>query len=56
MAGKGYTVQWRPNPVTGVWAKLADVPAGAERTVDVADPTAEGVNWRMYRVVTPQQP
>jgi hypothetical protein len=56
MAGKAYTVQWRTSPTTGTWAKLADIPAGATRTVDTADPTTAGVHWRVYRVVTPQQP
>ncbi len=56
MNGKAYTVQWRASLATGAWAKLADVPAGAARTVDVPDPSTTGQVARVYRVVTPQQP
>jgi hypothetical protein len=56
-SGKAYTVQWRAALGTpGGWTKLADVAAGAARTVDVPDPAATTTESRIYRVVTPQQP
>jgi hypothetical protein len=56
-SGKAYTVQWRAALGTpGGWTKLADVAAGAARTVDVPDPAATTRESRIYRVVTPQQP
>jgi hypothetical protein len=56
MAAKAYTVQWRASLNSGAWAKLADVPAGGARTVDVPDPPGAGQDARLYRVLTPQQP
>jgi hypothetical protein len=53
--GKSYTVQWKTALGDAAWQKLADVPSGAARSVEVLDPTATG-STRFYRVVTPRQP
>ena len=55
--GHSYTVQFRSNPATGVWQKLADVSAGpTQRPVDVPDPDSAIYSPRFYRLVTPSLP
>jgi hypothetical protein len=50
-----YTVQYRDSLLDGAWQKLRDIPAGAARSIEVADSAATG-STRFYRVVTPRQP
>jgi CotH protein/chitobiase/beta-hexosaminidase-like protein/lamin tail-like protein len=55
--GKTYTVLYRNTAVSGVWQKLADVPAQASTGLfEVSDPGAGSAGMRFYRLVTPQLP
>ncbi len=50
---KSYTVEYSTTLLPGSWQKLLDVPAGAERRIQVSDPAPGG---RFYRLRTPQTP
>ena len=56
-SGRSYTVQVRSglSGVDGVWSTLQQIPAGAERTVDIDDAVELNIG-RFYRLVTPGQP
>jgi hypothetical protein len=52
-----YTVQYADDVTSGIWHKLADVPADlTTRIIKLIDPGARSVPVRFYRVVTPIQP
>ncbi len=55
IANKSYTVQFRDSLSSGVWQKVADIPAqGTQHPVEVNDTSSAA--QRFYRVITPQQP
>ena len=56
VAGKSYTVQYKPHLSTALWEKLADVPAGPDRAVETADDSLGEFSARYYRLVTPALP
>jgi hypothetical protein len=52
--GRNYTIESSATPVSGSWQKLVDIPAGAERRIQVSDPSPPPT--RFYRLRTPQTP
>ena len=54
LADRSYTVQTNASLATNGWQKFTDVPASAERAVNVASPM--NVPRRFHRVVTPATP
>jgi hypothetical protein len=57
VAGKSYTVQFRPFVDSGSWQRVKDVPADpATRQVTVDDDMNPGQTARFYRLITPALP
>ena len=56
-ANLAYSVLFRTNLSSGLWDKLADVPAqSTNSTAQVTDPAVTNSPQRFYRVVTPPWP
>lgn len=51
-----YTIQFKSDVAGALWDKLADVPAGAARAVQVPDDAPFDFSTRFYRIVTPALP
>ena len=56
LQSRSYTVQFLPDASATRWEKLADVPAGVQRSVSTPDNDSSGYTHRFYRLVTPSLP
>jgi hypothetical protein len=56
LQSRSYTVQFLPDVSATRWEKLADVPAGVQRSVSTPDNDSSGYTHRFYRLVTPSLP
>ena len=51
VSGKIYQLQYRDNLVSGNWAPLVDGIVGTGATLQITDPSANGLTKRFYRVI-----
>jgi hypothetical protein len=56
LQSRSYTVQFLPDVSAARWEKLADVPAGVQRSISTPDNDSPGYTHRFYRLVTPSLP
>jgi hypothetical protein len=54
-AGRSYSILFSTTLSDGAWFKLADIPGGSARTVEIPDSNAHA-GTRFYRLVSPAQP